>query len=302
MPRVQQDDSDSDDDTPVKRRQPAAARPASKPSAADSDSDSSSDEDEQPTMKAARAEHAKQAAEHHGAAHNPMMVQVQAEERNSHSPASQPQPPGFDSDSDSDDGGGGGPQRPRQGSFHALPHPPAPMLAAPPPNDVAAAMAALAAAGELDDDAVQELFELADEDDSGTLDKEEVAKLAAACGMAGLSAEALDAAFAQMDYDGNGDVDSLEFTEWWRSVEGSPVWELNEAAELDAARKRAAVSSPCPRRSVFRSRMALLLLVPCPFRSPSLTPLAIAATLNVLTRRRCPSHRGRRGASRWRSA
>jgi Ca2+-binding EF-hand superfamily protein len=60
----------------------------------------------------------------------------------------------------------------------------------------------------------KEMFDFWDDDDSGSLDKGEVRKLAQSMGM-NLNAKALDEAFSQMDTSGDGDVDFEEFFEWY---------------------------------------------------------------------------------------
>ena len=70
----------------------------------------------------------------------------------------------------------------------------------------------------IDEGKIRELFELADADNSGALDKGEVKALAASLGKPGLSRSVLDAAWKDMDSDGSGDVDYEEFAAWWRKV------------------------------------------------------------------------------------
>jgi len=60
----------------------------------------------------------------------------------------------------------------------------------------------------------EEIFHKIDADGSGTLDREEVARLAAALGCV-LTERQHEEMFSEMDKDGNGEVDAAEFTAWW---------------------------------------------------------------------------------------
>jgi Ca2+-binding EF-hand superfamily protein len=63
---------------------------------------------------------------------------------------------------------------------------------------------------------IEEVFAKVDTDGSGTLDQEEVDRLAAALGVV-MSEQATYAMFAEMDSDGNGEVDLDEFKGWWEA-------------------------------------------------------------------------------------
>ena len=63
---------------------------------------------------------------------------------------------------------------------------------------------------------VVKLFQELDEDGSGSLDHDEVAKLAERMGRPPMDEETLEKAMAMMDEDGNGTIDFLEFLAWWR--------------------------------------------------------------------------------------
>jgi hypothetical protein len=56
-----------------------------------------------------------------------------------------------------------------------------------------------------------------DEDGGGSLDEDEVDALARCLGGTRLTRTELDAAMAEMDEDGGGDVSFKEFYEWWQS-------------------------------------------------------------------------------------
>ena len=72
-----------------------------------------------------------------------------------------------------------------------------------------------------------QLFEEIDADESGLLDREEVAELAESLG-APLSTAELDDAMLQMDEDGSGEVDFDEFASWFRKLENSGAEVLHE--------------------------------------------------------------------------
>lgn len=61
---------------------------------------------------------------------------------------------------------------------------------------------------------LRELFNLIDEDGSGSLDRGEIENLAGRLGKH-LTATQLDEAMAEMDTDGGGDVGFDEFVDWW---------------------------------------------------------------------------------------
>ena len=67
---------------------------------------------------------------------------------------------------------------------------------------------------------VETLFRNIDEDGSGTLDRDEVAKLSHNLGKA-LTAAELDEAMKSMDADGNNSVDLDEFKAWWSTMKTS---------------------------------------------------------------------------------
>ena len=71
-----------------------------------------------------------------------------------------------------------------------------------------------------------QLFEEIDADESGLLDREEVAELAESLG-APLSTAELDDAMLQMDEDGSGEVDFDEFASWFRKLENSGAEEAS---------------------------------------------------------------------------
>ena len=61
---------------------------------------------------------------------------------------------------------------------------------------------------------LRELFDLIDEDRSGSLDRAEIQNLAGRLGKH-LTVDQLDEAMAEMDEDGGGEVDFDEFQTWW---------------------------------------------------------------------------------------
>lgn len=61
---------------------------------------------------------------------------------------------------------------------------------------------------------LKQLFDKIDVDGNGSLDRTEVEALCAAMGLA-IDAADMDTAMAEMDSDGNGEVDFQEFTTWW---------------------------------------------------------------------------------------
>ena len=68
----------------------------------------------------------------------------------------------------------------------------------------------------IDEETMAELlFSEIDEDGSGTLERDEIDALAKQLGRP-LSSDELDAAMAEMDADGGGDVDFPEFLEWYK--------------------------------------------------------------------------------------
>jgi hypothetical protein len=62
---------------------------------------------------------------------------------------------------------------------------------------------------------LKQLFNKFDDDGGGTLDREEIGALAKGIGHK-LTAKELDAAMAEMDEDGEGDIDFVEFYAWWQ--------------------------------------------------------------------------------------
>lgn len=62
---------------------------------------------------------------------------------------------------------------------------------------------------------LRQLFNKFDNDGGGTLDREEIGALAKGIGHK-LTAKELDAAMTEMDQDGEGDVDFVEFYAWWQ--------------------------------------------------------------------------------------
>jgi calmodulin len=74
---------------------------------------------------------------------------------------------------------------------------------------------------------LQQLFESADDDGSGLLEREEVRKVMLELGY-DLSQDELDAAMAEMDADGSGGVDYDEFAKWWRKVTSNETMMLHK--------------------------------------------------------------------------
>lgn len=62
---------------------------------------------------------------------------------------------------------------------------------------------------------LQKVWERVDEDGSGTLDRDEVAKVLIQMGFEGTGQKVLDEAMAEMDEDGSGEVDFDEFSAWF---------------------------------------------------------------------------------------
>ena len=73
---------------------------------------------------------------------------------------------------------------------------------------------------------LKELFNKFDEDGGGSLDREEIGALAKGIGHK-LTAKELDAAMKEMDEDGEGDVDFVEFYAWWQKSKGKSDGPLN---------------------------------------------------------------------------
>ena len=71
------------------------------------------------------------------------------------------------------------------------------------------------ASSTVEDDALTEAFRAADLDGNGTLDRDEIRKLALSLGVP--DDESLEAAIAQMDADGDNEITFAEFSTWWRS-------------------------------------------------------------------------------------
>jgi calmodulin len=85
------------------------------------------------------------------------------------------------------------------------------------------------------DDTLQKLWAEFDEDGSGTLERDEVAGLMAAAFDATPEEAELEAAFADMDADGSGEIDFGEFSVWW-GKQGSVL--------RDRARRRVLQGTP----------------------------------------------------------
>lgn len=81
-------------------------------------------------------------------------------------------------------------------------------------------------------EAVKEVFDTLDEDSSGALSRKEVKRLADSLN-AKLTHRDLDAAMREMDEDGDGEVDFMEFYSWWMAS-GDGV--LQEAKKREQAR------------------------------------------------------------------
>ncbi len=64
------------------------------------------------------------------------------------------------------------------------------------------------------DQEVKETFEHFDDDDNGTIDREEFAQVMEALG-AGMSEAELEVGFEAIDTDRSGEIDFEEFAEWW---------------------------------------------------------------------------------------
>jgi Ca2+-binding EF-hand superfamily protein len=63
-------------------------------------------------------------------------------------------------------------------------------------------------------DELEETFEHFDEDDDGSIDREEFADVMDALG-ADMSPDELDVGFDIIDEDGNGEIEYDEFADWW---------------------------------------------------------------------------------------
>lgn len=64
------------------------------------------------------------------------------------------------------------------------------------------------------DDSVKDMFDILDDDGSGTLERAEIERLIARLGMP-TSASTMDTAMAELDEDGSGEVEFSEFKAWW---------------------------------------------------------------------------------------
>jgi calmodulin len=65
---------------------------------------------------------------------------------------------------------------------------------------------------------LKEVFDMVDDDDSGLLDREEVALVVSFfAGDDEVTEEEIDTAMKQMDEDGSGEVDFEEFIGWWKN-------------------------------------------------------------------------------------
>jgi len=100
------------------------------------------------------------------------------------------------------------------------------------------------------------LFEEIDEDDGGTLDRNEIRILAKRLGKK-LTDAKLDEAMAQMDADGNGDVDFGEFLSWWKETGSKGFFSgltfnfLKGKKASETEEERAALMAPEPAEETY---------------------------------------------------
>ena len=84
------------------------------------------------------------------------------------------------------------------------------------------------------DDMVRELFESADKDGSGVIDREELRQIMLELGNP-LSPDQLDKAMAEMDQDGSGEVDFTEFSRWFSKLQSSQSLKAAGGADPQAS-------------------------------------------------------------------
>lgn len=96
-----------------------------------------------------------------------------------------------------------------------------------------------------EDKRVKELFEETDEDGGGSLDHSEISGLIKRLGME-MTQEQMEAAFAEMDADGEGAIEMVEFEQWWflkkfgvPKIEPPPHGFLEEMAFMMSSRTMA---------------------------------------------------------------
>jgi calmodulin len=91
--------------------------------------------------------------------------------------------------------------------------------------------------GKVSKDEVKQAFVEADTDGGGTLDKEEIHRLAVALLGRMVKQEEVDKMMLEMDEDGGGDVDFEEFFAWYTSSSGSASSEMKQSLKKRAAGK-----------------------------------------------------------------